>query len=333
MRCATETTEDWIEISDADRRRIRKKYSFNNAVPVGVPSTRLGDLVAKVATPIARALGLGCIDKRTGQLKPRSGCAKRKNWLNSIAPFTMPLPGGTYKPGLSLITPTKDRPKAFALLEKWMARQTVRWDQWVVVTDGVPPKLTLGQQLVRLPTMQGNSEQVNTRVGLEAVEHNRVLVVQDDDWYAPRYIEQMSSWLDQANLVGSSVMRLYSPRRRAFAVHEIPERCWCGLGQTGFTSLVYPAAFAACNQRYIDQAIWSGWDGSQKIGDGEVLHVGMKELPGTANSETSGPRLCQSPDRDLVVLRDWIGADAAEYAVFYQPVTRVDTAAPSRRET
>jgi hypothetical protein len=44
----------------------------------------LGDLVASVATPIARALGLPCIDPATQQLRPESGCAKRKAALNRL---------------------------------------------------------------------------------------------------------------------------------------------------------------------------------------------------------------------------------------------------------
>jgi hypothetical protein len=44
----------------------------------------LGDMVAYVATPIARALHLDCIDPATGQLKPDSGCQKRKTWLNKF---------------------------------------------------------------------------------------------------------------------------------------------------------------------------------------------------------------------------------------------------------
>jgi hypothetical protein len=38
----------------------------------------LGDKIALIATPIARALGSDCIDKTTGQLKPTSGCGKMK---------------------------------------------------------------------------------------------------------------------------------------------------------------------------------------------------------------------------------------------------------------
>jgi len=49
--------------------------------PVG-----LGDAVASVATPIARVLGLGCVDPATGKLRPESGCGKRKAAMNAAVP-------------------------------------------------------------------------------------------------------------------------------------------------------------------------------------------------------------------------------------------------------
>jgi len=45
---------------------------------------KLGDTVARVATPIARALRLPCIDPATQHLRPESGCAKRKAALNRL---------------------------------------------------------------------------------------------------------------------------------------------------------------------------------------------------------------------------------------------------------
>ncbi len=44
----------------------------------------LGDVVAIIATPIARALKLPCIDPITKELKPTSKCAERKAALNRI---------------------------------------------------------------------------------------------------------------------------------------------------------------------------------------------------------------------------------------------------------
>jgi hypothetical protein len=47
-------------------------------------SMKLGDSVAQIATPIARTLGLPCIDPETQNLRPDSPCAKRKLWLNNL---------------------------------------------------------------------------------------------------------------------------------------------------------------------------------------------------------------------------------------------------------
>ena len=47
----------------------------------------LGDVIAKVATPVARVLKMNCIDPVTKQLKPDSGCSKRKNSINKAIPF------------------------------------------------------------------------------------------------------------------------------------------------------------------------------------------------------------------------------------------------------
>jgi hypothetical protein len=47
-------------------------------------SFNLGNLVASIATPIARVLKLSCIDPATQELRPESKCAKRKAALNKL---------------------------------------------------------------------------------------------------------------------------------------------------------------------------------------------------------------------------------------------------------
>ncbi len=44
---------------------------------------KLGDAISTIATPIARALKMDCIDPETQQLRPESGCAKMRNNLNA----------------------------------------------------------------------------------------------------------------------------------------------------------------------------------------------------------------------------------------------------------
>lgn len=46
---------------------------------------KLGNAISTVATPIARALHLPCIDPETNQLRPESGCAKRRDALNQFS--------------------------------------------------------------------------------------------------------------------------------------------------------------------------------------------------------------------------------------------------------
>lgn len=50
----------------------------------GVSQLGLGDLLSNIFTPIARKLKFKCIDKETGQPKPRSSCDKRRQKLNKI---------------------------------------------------------------------------------------------------------------------------------------------------------------------------------------------------------------------------------------------------------
>lgn len=67
------------EVDDATWLSLLDKY------PKVKNGFALGDAVAAVATPIARALKLGCIDPATNQLRPDSGCAKRREFLNQLS--------------------------------------------------------------------------------------------------------------------------------------------------------------------------------------------------------------------------------------------------------
>ncbi|NOX54094.1 MAG: glycosyltransferase family 2 protein [Planctomycetes bacterium] len=55
----------------------------------------------------------------------------------------------------------------------------------------------------------------NLLAALQRVRHDKVVFVEDDDWYAPEYLAQMVRWLDQTDLVGETGARYYHlPTRR-----------------------------------------------------------------------------------------------------------------------
>jgi hypothetical protein len=50
-------------------------------VSTGADKQGLGDIIEALVKPLARALGLSCLDQ-DGNLRPESGCAKRRDRIN-----------------------------------------------------------------------------------------------------------------------------------------------------------------------------------------------------------------------------------------------------------
>lgn len=93
-RDAAHRPEGFIEAMRAAGKEARSGVDLHvhdmikvyNAFPENKPRG-LGDVVEKIAHPIAKAMGLPCIDKETDSLKPESPCAKRRDWLNKNFPM------------------------------------------------------------------------------------------------------------------------------------------------------------------------------------------------------------------------------------------------------
>lgn len=70
---------------------VRQGFEIVDELPKDQPVEAgwrgLGDAFASIATPIARLLGMDCVDKTIGELKPESECAKRRAKLNKAVPF------------------------------------------------------------------------------------------------------------------------------------------------------------------------------------------------------------------------------------------------------
>jgi hypothetical protein len=78
------TIEGWLVVNQWVRTQPIPGTATVSVAPKGVPPFGFGDAVAAIATPIARALHMPCIDPATGQLRPDSDCQKRKTSLNKI---------------------------------------------------------------------------------------------------------------------------------------------------------------------------------------------------------------------------------------------------------
>lgn len=231
------------------------------------------------------------------------------------------------EPGrINLITPTRNRPQAFDLLQAWMARQTYSGPiQWLVVNDGnAEYEYRLGQTVLnrRSDGSEGHSICANLLLAFEHVRGDAVLIIEDDDWYAPTYIAEMAVALAKADLVGSTPAVYYNIRNRRMRTFENPSHS--SLAQTGFRRSVLDLATAIAKRGLttIDQQLWRDFNGSKLLIPNRRLQVGIKGMPGEPGIGVGHKKKKGAYDRDFSILRDLIGDDASRYVAIHESMPK-----------
>jgi len=232
-----------------------------------------------------------------------------KDWTQE-GPWTPPL--------ITVITPTGDRPEAFALCERWMSQQTYTGQiQWIVVDDGVEPTAcTMGQQYILQRPMQHHSLCRNLRAAIPHIKGECIFVVEDDDYYAPHYLSTMVGRLQRADLVGEFGAKYYYLRHKSYR-HNHQSEHHASLCRTGMTRAVLQTLERSAQGWHpsVDLRLWRAWRGSTftwRDADGtQSLCVGMKGVEGR-QSRGWKPSRNAVADADLKTLEKWVGKEAAE---------------------
>lgn len=230
-----------------------------------------------------------------------------------------------YVMSITLITPTPGkRAWLFSLCEKYMARQTRRWDQWLVVADGDVSDyaFTMGQQVIhRPPGGELHSVNENYLAALPHITGEYILPVEDDDWFSGDYIQVMTDALVDADLVGLAPDYYFHVPAKKW--RDMKNTTHSSLTTSGFTRAVLPC-FEVCARNkwaapFIDMLLFphhrDTLGGSCRIMPHDInapLHVGIKGLSGIGaglgHDPTPGIR-----DVRYQQLKKWIGDDAKAY--------------------
>lgn len=243
---------------------------------------------------------------------------------------------------LTAITPTGDRPEAFALCCMYMARQTRLPDRWLIIDDGKTPLFQVSTPIpsikgidifyvrrVRQPHELAHTLPAQLEQALDyAGERGPFLIIEDDDWYSPMYCERMESMFIQfpgVQLVGQAPAIYYHVgARRIFRLRNKDHASLC---QTGFHSGCKEIVQTICKNAttpFIDLELWKQPLFKHIFPPIPVSCVGIKGMPGRTNNATIGHRpdypRYQS-DADLAQLRELIGEDVVNYEKFYRPPT------------
>lgn len=241
---------------------------------------------------------------------------------------------------ITLITATGHRPESFALCCKYMQRQTVNTPiQWIVIDDSIgtggkcdsaellknfsnpgniKAELYAGPQLWR-PGV--NTQRGNLDIALSFVKGDKIFIIEDDDFYHPRYLQVMSALLDLVDIVGESNTKYYFLNGPGGKEHF--NYMHSALCQTGFVKSQLSAFLAAVNSgnMYIDLAFWGEARKNHTprlLVSERNLCIGIKGMPGRENLSAGAKQKDFLIDPTLAKLKEWIGEDVE----FYKPYAR-----------
>ena len=218
-----------------------------------------------------------------------------------------------------VVTPTGDRPHTLKLLEGFMDRHTVKPDRWIIIDDGQIPceQIRRGNIYRRNPKPDDPNHTlvINMQMAMAFVmPDDKIIMMEDDDWYAPEYVETIARELDEFDLVGQAGSFYYYFTENL--LWDMGNTNHASLFQTGFRARVmqgmdYPDNFS------LDLALWRLNAKKKLLDKWPPLAIGMKGLPGRPG-QSAGWNIEKYLDkwqRDLnrVWLKSRIGDDIKLY--------------------
>lgn len=239
-----------------------------------------------------------------------------------------------YKPGVTLITPTGERKLALSICQRYIDRQTYSGLlQWVIADDGTessqdalhPTSGKYELSYLRRSSVRDKTKSITGNVSacLFAVNYDHVLIIEDDDWYRPTYIEETLQRLQNCQLAGEGYSKYYNIPHQKFRVNHNLEHA--SLFQTALKATALEYLWVSCLKRdsaFIDTRLWNKSGLPKKIFCDKTTSIGIKGLPGrngigAGHRPSKYSRSFQS-DREWKVLREWIGKEDAEVYIEIQ---------------
>lgn len=226
---------------------------------------------------------------------------------------------------ISLITATGGRQEAFHLLEGYISRQKFKGSiQWIVVDDCIPRTITtMGQECFYPPWIWhtgDNTQAANMILALDHVRCDKVLIIEDDEYYGPEYVDTMSYLLDSFSMVGEGLAQYYNVIHRRY--HRFKNHQHACFARTGFTKdrllllkeTLYNYMITGWNRIDVNMWLRAGEDKLIFVPN-DPISVGIKGMPGRAGINGQHKKVPGYFKHDpvLTYLKWLIGEDAENY--------------------
>lgn len=216
---------------------------------------------------------------------------------------------------ISVITPTGDRHTSLSLCRFYVRRQSIPV-QWVVVDDGQEPWNPGADVYVRRERRDDDPAHtitVQIPEALAAATGDLVVVMEDDDWYGPHFVERIASYLQKAEVAGEGIRRIWRADIKWGDERIKRGRKHTALASMGWRRTHDARATAMCIEHrddpFVDRHIWEAAS-SSFMGWEEPQNMAIKGLPGRPGTKEH-QKLWGRHDETL--LHKWIGDDALRY--------------------
>lgn len=154
-----------------------------------------------------------------------------------------------------------------------------------------------------------NTQAANLRAALDRSEGEVIVIIEDDDYYRPDWLETVANAIHGHHAVGEAPSRYYNVAtgRCAMMRNKAPS-----LGCTAFRASLKNKLLGACQAgTYIDVHFWRGITGARILPPGRV--VGIKGLPGRGGIGVGHRDDFGQADAGGSILRSWLGEDRSIY--------------------
>lgn len=233
---------------------------------------------------------------------------------------------------IALITPTGGRPKQLELCARWMKNQTYKGKVLWVITDDVKPytseiikddfrKNWIIEKRLPKPVWKVGGKHTQCRNLMEGIQVvkgydnvNRIFIIEDDDYYAPEYLDVMFNELKRKPAVGQRNTTYYFLGKGACVLPNITHG---SLFQTAFCTRLLPAfeRVVETGTKKVDIDFWNylpvSYSQEGLLQPKKQLSLGIKGGAGRTGIGIGHMDLFLPYDGTK--LKDWIGKDAKYY--------------------